>query len=161
MIRARAIMTENVITISEDSCVADAAKLMVSKHVNNLLVVKNGMPIAIVTENDLIRGSLSEESPAKAKIKGIMSKNFLAVSPQTSYSFIIKKLKEEKTKKFPVVEQNKVVGVITETDIVDATRDFTRFHRIMQEIILTVFGLVTAFFLFFFSPLGQSIFGRL
>ena len=160
MIRARAIMTENVITISEDSCVTDAAKLMVSKHVNNLLVVKNGMPIAIVTENDLIRGSLSE-NPAKAKVKGIMGKNFLAVSPQTSYLFIIKKLKEEKTKKFPVVDKNKVVGVITETDIVDATRDFTRFHRIMQEIILTVFGLVTAFFLFFFSPLGQSIFRRL
>ncbi len=152
MVKAKAIMTENVITISEDSSVADAAKLMVSKHVKNLLVMKNGMPIAIVTENDLIRGSLSG-SPAKAKIKGIMSKNFLPVSPQTSYSFIIKK--------FPVVGNDKLVGIITETDIVDATRDFTRFHRIMQEVILTVFGLVTAFFLFFFSPLGQSVFSGL
>ncbi|MDP3765150.1 MAG: CBS domain-containing protein [Nanoarchaeota archaeon] len=157
MVKAKAIMTENVITISEDSSVADAAQLMVGKHVKNLLVMKNGMPIAIVTENDLIRGSLSG-SQAKAKIKGIMSKNFLPVSPQTSYSFIIKKLKEEKIKKFPVVDNDKLVGIITETDIVDATRDFTRFHRIMQEIILTVFGLVTAFFLFFFSPLGQSMF---
>ena len=159
MVKAKAIMTENVITISDGSSVADAAKLMLSKHVKNLLVVKNGMPIAIVAENDLIRGSLSE-NPVKAKIKSIMSKNFLPISPQTSYQFIIKKLKDGKIKKFPVVDNNRLVGIITETDIVDATRDFTRFHRIMQEIILTVFGLVTAFFLFFFSPLGQSIFGR-
>ena len=61
-------------------------------------------------------------------------------------------------KRFPVIENEKVLGIITETDIVDATRDFTRFHQIMQEAILAVFGLVTAFFLFFFSPLGQSIF---
>jgi len=87
-----------------------------------------------------------------------MSRQFLVINPNTNYSFLIKKLKEEKIKKFPVVENDKLIGIVTETDVVDATRDFTRFHRIMQDIILTVFGLVTAFFLFFFSPIGQSLF---
>ncbi len=158
MIKAKTIMTENVITINENSTITEAAELMVSKHVTSLLVTKNSIPIAIVTENNLIKGAL-KKIPNKVKIKDIMSKDFLIITPDTNYSYIIKKLKEEKIKRFPVEENGKLVGIITETDIVDVTRDFTRFHQIMQEVILTVFGLVTAFFLFFFSPIGQSIFG--
>ncbi|MCH8067015.1 MAG: CBS domain-containing protein [Nanoarchaeota archaeon] len=157
MIKAKTIMTENVITINESATITEAAKLMVNKHVKSLLVTKNNKPIAIVTENSLIKGALNK-SPNKVKIKDVMSKEFLIVNTNTSYSYIIKKLREEKIKRFPVVENDKLIGIITETDIVDATRDFTRFHQIMQEIILVVFGLVTAFFLFFFSPLGQSVF---
>ena len=157
MIKAKTIMTENVITINESATITEAAKLMVNKHVKSLLVAKNNKPIAIVTENSLIRGALNK-SPNKVKIKDVMSKEFLIVNTNTSYSYIIKKLREEKIKRFPVVENDKLIGIITETDVVDATRDFTKFHQIMQETILIVFGLVTAFFLFFFSPLGQSVF---
>ena len=157
MIKAKTIMTENVITINESATITEAAKLMVNKHVKSLLVTKNNKPIAIVTENSLIKGALNK-SPNKVKIKDVMSKEFLIVNTNTSYSYIIKKLRQEKIYRFPVVENDKLIGIITETDIVDATRDFTRFHQIMQEIILVVFGLVTAFFLFFFSPLGQSVF---
>ena len=157
MIKARAIMTENVITVRQDATIDEAAKIMLNKHVKSLVVAKDLKPIAIVTQRELIKGSLNK-NPCKVKIKSIMNKNFLAVNPDTNYSFIVKKLKEGGISRFPVVEHDKLVGIITETDIIDATRDFTRFHQIMQEIILAVFGLVTAFVLFFFSPLGQSIF---
>ena len=157
MVKARSIMTENVITANEDATIAEAASLMMHKHVKSLIVTKDSKPIAIVTQKDLIKGSLNK-NPGKVRIKGIMNKNFLAVNPDTNYLFIAKKLKEGGISRFPVVEHDKLVGIITETDIIDATRDFTRFHQIMQEAILAVFGLVTAFFLFFFSPLGQSIF---
>ena len=158
MIKAKIIMTENVITINENASMLEAAKLMVSKHVDSLLVTKNNMPTAIIVKNDLIKG-LINKNPSRIKVKDIMSKNFFITNPKTSYPYLLKKLRKEHIKRFPVVENNKLVGIITETDIVDATRDFTRFHQIMQEVILAVFGLVTAFFLFFFSPLGQSILG--
>ncbi|MEK6948650.1 MAG: CBS domain-containing protein [Nanoarchaeota archaeon] len=155
MISAKTVMTENVITIHENAPLEEAAKIMLDKHVKSLLVTEDNMPIAIVTERDIIKGSLKKNG--KTKVKSIMNKNFLMVSPEARYSFIVKKLREEGIKKFPVVENNKLIGIITETDILEVTRDFTRFHQIMQELILAVFGLVTAFFLFFFSPLGQSI----
>tara|TARA_Y100000310_G_scaffold98781_1_gene96558 strand:- start:412 stop:888 length:477 start_codon:yes stop_codon:yes gene_type:complete len=157
MVKARTIMTENVITTKEDATITVAAKLMVNKHVKNLLVTRNNRPIAIVTENDLIRETLNK-NPTKIRVKDVMNKKFLIIKPDTDYSHIVRKLKEEKIKKFPVVENDKLAGIITETDIVDATRDFTKFHQITQEIILALFGLVTAFFLFFFSPLGQAVF---
>ncbi|MAH33489.1 hypothetical protein CL615_03790 [archaeon] len=157
MIRAKTIMTENVATINENSTVADASKLIVSKHVSGLLVTKNSKPIAVVTENDLIKGALSK-NPGKVKVKNVMNKNFLTVNPGTNYRDITKESRKGKIKIFPVVENDKLAGIITETDIIDATRNFTRFHQIVQEIILAVFGLVTAFFLFFFSPLGSALF---
>ena len=155
MISAKAIMTENAVTIKEDATVAEAAKIIVAKHLTNLLVMKNKIPIAVVTIHDLMEGIINV-SP-KARVKDVMSENFFVVDPNANYFSLVKKLKEEKMKIFPVVEKDKLVGIITETDIIEATRDFTRFHQIMQEAILTVFGLVTAFFLFFFSPLRQSI----
>ena len=156
MLRARTIMTKNVITINENATIAAAANLMVNKYVGNLLVTKNNEPIAIVTENNLIKGTLKPRSK-NIKVKDVMTKEFLIVDLNTTYSYIVEKLRKEKIKRFAVVDNNKLVGIITETDIVDATRDFTRFHQIMQEVILMIFGLVTAFFLFFFSPLGQSL----
>ena len=156
MIKAKSIMTENVVTAEQDATIDEAAKLMLSKHVRCLVVTKDNMPVAIVTQKDIIKGSLNK-NPSKVKVKNIMNKKFMAIIPDTTYKYIVKKLREEKIDKFPVVENNKLVGIITETDIIDATRDFTRFHQVMQEVILAAFGLVTAFFLFFFSPLGQTI----
>ncbi|MFH0868349.1 MAG: CBS domain-containing protein [Candidatus Woesearchaeota archaeon] len=156
MIKAKTIMTENVVTVNENMSIPEAAKLIVNKGVSCLLVVKNDIPMAIVTENDLIKGSI-KKAPNKLRVKDIMNKNFLTISPSTGYPYILQKLRKEKIKRFPVIENNKLKGIITETDIVNATRDFTRFHQIMQEVILAIFGLVTALFLFFFSPLGQSI----
>lgn len=156
MIRAKTIMTENVITINENATIEEAMKLMVKKRVNSLLITKNNYPIAIVTENNLIKGTLNKK-PKKVKVKDIMNKNFLTININANYSYIVKKLRNEKIKRFPVVENNKLIGIITEMDIIATTRDFTRFHQIMQDVILATFGLVTAFFLFFFSPFGQSI----
>jgi len=154
MVKAKTIMSENVITINENATLEDAAKLITGKNVSSLLVIKNDKPIATVTTNDLVKGIIQSK---KVKVKDIMGKAFLTINPDTTYSHIAKKVKNEKIVRFPVVENNKIVGIITETDVVDATRNFTRFHQIMQEVILAVFGLVTAFFLIFFSPIGQSI----
>lgn len=154
MIKAKNIMTENVATIKESATIVEAAKSMVKKHVSTLLVTKDNMPVAIVTENDLVKGSINKNL---SRVKDVMSKNFHNVSPDRNYYYLVKKLREENIKRFPVVHNDSLIGIITETDIIDTTRDFTRFHQIMQEVILAVFGLVTAFFLFFFSPLGQSI----
>ncbi|MBI2650923.1 CBS domain-containing protein [Candidatus Woesearchaeota archaeon] len=133
-----------------------AKALMVDKRVSILLVVKNNLPLSIVTEKSLIAGTLKKDL-SKVKVKDVINKDFLAIEPETNYSYIIKKLMEDKIKVFPVVENNNLVGIITESDVVNATRDFTRFHQIMQEAILIIFGLVTTFFLFYFSPLGQSL----
>ena len=156
MIKIRSIMTKDVVTITKSSSIMEAAKLMASKAVSSLVVAEKGKAIAIVSENDILNGIVSK----KRSVSDIMSQKFMIVSPSTKFSEISKTVREKKIKRFPVVENEKLIGMITETDLIQATRDFTRFHQIVQEVILAIFGLATAFFLFYFSPLGVSIFGR-
>lgn len=155
MIKIRSIMTKNVIIIPKGSSIMEAAKLMLSKSVSSLVVVEKNKPTAIVSENDIIQGIISK----KTKIDDVMSKEFLVISPAARFSQVSNYLKEKKYRRFPVVENNELIGLVTETDIIQATRDFTRFHQIVQEVILALFGLATSFFLFYFSPIGASIFG--
>ena len=155
MIKVRSIMTKEVIVIQPDARITDAANLITSKSVSSLVVVEKGKPIAIISENDVINGILSK----KTKVKDVMSKNFMLISPMTKFSEISGHLRDGKSRRFPVVENDRLIGLITETDIIEATRDFTRLHQIVQEVILAVFGLATAFFLFYFSPIGASVFG--
>ena len=154
MIKVQNMMTENVITISKDSSIIEAANLITSKSVSGLVVVENDKPIGVISESDIIKGVINK----KVKVKDVMDKDFIAISPTTKFFEVSKYLREKKIKRFPVVENEKLIGLITETDIVEATRDFTRFHQIVQEVILAIFGLATAFFLFYFSPIGKSIF---
>ena len=155
MIKAKNIMTMEIITINPDSSVLEAARLATSKSVSSLVVVEKNNPVAVVTERDIIQGFLSR----KKKVKDIMSQNFIAISPKTTFYEISRNLRENKITRFPVVENGGLVGLITETDILGATRDFTRMHQVMQDIILTIFGIATAFFLFYFSPLRSMFFG--
>ncbi|MBI2652859.1 CBS domain-containing protein [Candidatus Woesearchaeota archaeon] len=154
MMKIRNIMTKDVVTIDKNSGIMEAATQMISKSVSSLVVFDKNKPIAIISEKDIIKGIICK----KTRVKDLMSKEFMIISPHTKFSEISKSLREKKIQRFPVVENEKLIGLITETDIIQATRDFTRFHQIVQEIILAIFGLATAFFLFYFSPLGASIF---
>lgn len=155
MIKASNMMTKEVITVTPNSSIREAAGLVTSKSVSCLVVVDKENPIAVVSERDIINGVLAK----KTKVGEVMDKKFPMVNPETPFYEVNKMLREDGIKRFPVVDNGKVVGIITETDIIEATRDFTRFHQIMQDTILAVFGVATAFFLFYFSPLRAAVFG--
>ena len=154
MIKVRSFMTNDVITISKDSSIKSAAMLMSSKSVSGLVVIEKSNPIGIVSLNDIIKGITLK----KTKVGDVMTKDFIIISPMQSLYRITRLLNRTKIKIFPVVEYDKLIGLITETDIIEATRDLTKFHQIILEVILAIFGLATAFFLFYFSPLRASIF---
>ena len=155
MVKIKNIMTRDVITVSGESSIKDAANLMASKSVSGLVVVDKNKTIGVISENDIINGVVSK----KKNIRDVISREFITISPSARFNEVVRHLKEKKIKKFPVVENGKLIGLITETDIIEATRDFTRIHQIVQEVILAIFGLATAFFLFYLSPLRASIFG--
>lgn len=157
MVKVRSIMSRNVITVDEDANISDAAKLMAKKDVSCLVITKEKKPVAIINENDLVKAALLVRNN-KLKVKNLMHRNYKIISPKTKFHEVEKFFNKDKIKRFLVIKDGLLVGIITDTDIINATRDFTRFHHIMQEVILAVFGLATFFFLLFFSPLGQSIF---
>ena len=153
MIKVRRIMTKEVLVIDKESSIYDAAKIVESKYVSGLVVIERGAPIAVVDENDILSAVIS----GKKKVKDVMDKNFLIISPNAKFSEIMRFLREKEIRRFPVVENDRLIGLVTDSDIVESIRDFTRFDQIVQEIILVIFGSATLFFLLYFSPIGTSL----
>jgi CBS domain-containing protein len=158
MIRVESIMSKNVVTISEKANISDAAKLMTKEGISCLVITKEERPVAIIDENDLVKVATSGKNMCKLKVKNLMHKNYKIIDPRTKFYKVEKFFHKDKIRRFLVVKNNELVGIITDTDIVNTIRDFTRFHQIIQEVILAIFGLATFFFLFYFSSFGQALF---
>jgi len=158
MVKVEGVMSKNVVTVAENTSVLDAAKLMIKKDISCQVVTKDNRPVAIVNENNLAKLAMPGKNLRKLKVKDVMHKEYGTITPKTKFYKVEHIFNNEHVKRFLVVEKGLLKGIITDTDLVNATKDFTKLHQIMQEVILVVFGLATFFFLFYFSSLGQALF---
>jgi acetoin utilization protein AcuB len=121
-------MSKNVVAINEDDSMQDAMKLMKQHTIRMLPVLKNGILVGVVTDRDLKRASASDATTldvhellyliSKIKVKNIMSKNPIAVSPDLTVEETAELLLNNKISGAPVVDdKGKVVGTITQTDL--------------------------------------------
>lgn len=118
MTHVRDIMVRNVITIDHNKTAKDVALLMAEKQVSSLVVIKDNNPIGLVTERDLVRKVLtSDRKSADVPLSEIMSLKFRWVEPMTPIEDAIQKMVNNNIRRLLVLENNKLVGIITETDL--------------------------------------------
>jgi acetoin utilization protein AcuB len=120
-------MTPNPVTITSKTTVPEAHKLMSERHIRRLPVVDNGKLKGIVTIGDLREAEPSDATTltvyelnylvAMLTIDKIMTRDVVTVTPDTSIRKAAKLMLEYKIGGLPVVENERVVGIITETDI--------------------------------------------
>jgi CBS domain-containing protein len=114
----RDIMTKKVITIDECSTALDAAKLMAEKGISSLIVLNEGNPVGIVTERDFVKKiCIKEVQISKVKIKDIMSKLRTFADPETPIEIAVQRMVNHKIRRLPILENGKLVGIITVTDL--------------------------------------------
>ncbi len=114
---ARDIMTRKVATIHPGASVQEAAQLLDQKRISGAPVVDaDDKIIGIITEADII----SKVDREGLRVADIMSHNVIAVSEETPVSEIAALLTERKIKRVPVVENEKLVGIVSRADIVHA-----------------------------------------
>ncbi|MFN3284110.1 MAG: CBS domain-containing protein [Pseudothermotoga sp.] len=121
------VMTQEVITVSPDSTFSEAMDLIRKKGIRRLPVVKDGKVVGIVTEKDLLSASPSQATTLdvweltsllnKLKIKQIMRKEVIHVHPNTPIEDAAKIMADKKIGSLVVLEEEKLVGIITESDI--------------------------------------------
>ena len=120
----RDIMEKNVVTIDEDSSVLDAAQLLKEKEISFLVITKNNKPIGVVTESDFVRKLVANDKVAtKTSLSEIMSYKFRSVEPSTDIEDAVQKMLNNKIRRLLVIDQEKLVGVITETDLTSFLRN--------------------------------------
>ncbi len=121
------IMTKQVITIDANASVFDACNIYKDKKVGSLVVTKGKTCVGIVTERDLIERTIClHRNAKKTKILEIMSKDIKVVNALDTVENALEILIEYKIKKLPVVSAEKVIGIITITDIAKARPDLSK-----------------------------------
>jgi len=112
------IMRQNVATITPESSMAEAARIMGERHIGSLIVTKYETPVGIVTERDLLSKVLAQgKDPAKEKVEEVMSYPLITIGPTA-------KIKEaaqimiQKKGRLAVFDVVKLVGIVTASDLI-------------------------------------------
>ncbi len=117
---ARDVMEKNVVTIAGSSTVLEAIKKMVSSNVWSLIVERNGLPVGLVTDRDVLRRYIGKDkSPDRTRVEDIMSAPIISVSPDDHVGKIMQTLAEKNIRRVFVVEEGKIIGRITQTKMFD------------------------------------------
>ena len=120
----RDIMEKTVVTIDEDSSALDAAKLLKEKEISFLVITKNNKPIGVVTESDFVRKLAANDKVATKKpLSEIMSYKFRYVESSKDIEDAVQKMLNNKIRRLLVIDQEKLVGVVTETDLTSFLRN--------------------------------------
>ncbi|MEW6572282.1 MAG: CBS domain-containing protein [Bacillota bacterium] len=126
----RDCMTANPITISRDTPIFQALEIVQNRKIRHLPITRDGRLIGLVTERGLLKVSPSPASTlsvyelnyilAKVTVAEAMIKNPITVSPDLPIEEAALLMRDHKVGCLPVVERDRLVGIITQTDMVEA-----------------------------------------
>ena len=135
MAKVRDIMQKNVITIESVKKAQDAAIILKEKDISFLVVVKEGKPIGIVSERDIVRKIVADNNDAQTtQLEIIMSKNFKWVEPNASIESAVQKMLNNNIRRLVVLENENLAGVITQTDLTEFLRSKILINATVENI---------------------------
>jgi len=124
MAQIRDIMQKNVITIEHNKTAHDAACLISEKDISFLVIMKDNVPIGVLTESDFVkRLSARDKKASEVIISEIMSNKFRWVNPETEIEDAIQKMLNNNIRRLLILDDDKLVGVLTQTDLTEFLRN--------------------------------------
>ncbi len=133
--RVSDIMSTAVVTCDVGASLYDAAERMLRERVGSVVVARDGDPVGIVTETDVLRvGVQTGRTFDEVPVRNAMSHPLETVGPSASVQTAVRTMKREGIKKLPVVERLSVIGIVTATDVLYAHREFAdEIRRVEQQ----------------------------
>ena len=142
MMKAKDVMTAEVVTVSPDYGVRQAAKLMLANGISGLPVIDNeGRLVGLISEGDLLRRSelgfgsfamieglsLTTDERARAytkatawRVADVMSRKVIVVAEDTPLSQVAALMQEHGVKRLPVIREAALVGIVSRGDLLRA-----------------------------------------
>ena len=119
----------HVWTISKDSTVLDSLKLMAEKQIGGLVVIEDDQVAGIFTERDYARKvGLIHGKPEEICIGEVMTKELITVDPKKSVKECMVIMTTNHIRHWPVMEEGKLVGMISVGDVVKDMIEELEFH---------------------------------
>ena len=119
MMKAKEIMTKDVVTIRGSQTIAEAVELMTEKGLRALVVEPRypGDPYGMVTETDIVyKVAAYGHDPKKMRVYEIMTKPCIVVNPDLGVEYVARLFGQARIRRAPVI-QNELLGIISVSDI--------------------------------------------
>ncbi len=127
------IMTEDVTTVCRRSSVVSAAKIMSDKNISCIVVSDNGDLSGIITETDLLKRAIADRNDfRKMKVEHIMTSPVRSVPCHLSVLEASTIMEAENIRRLVVLEEERLVGIITQTDIVRVLTSYGMWKNVSE-----------------------------
>ena len=117
-VRVKDVMDKNIVMVDANDTVNEVLKKMLQAGVWSVVVEKQGLPVGVITERDIIRRCVAKGlNMEKVKAEEIMSSPLLTISPDATLGEAMKEMTEKHVRRLYVVEGGKIIGRITQTGL--------------------------------------------
>ena len=156
MINAAEIMTTAVVSVTADTPIVEAARLMLDSRISGLPVIAGGTLVGIVTEGDLLRRTESGTSSRRAGVLDfllapipfaqeharshplcvgeVMTKNVVSVNSDAPLEQVVSLMEQHGIKRVPVLEKGQLVGIVSRANLVGALANALRVSAVADRI---------------------------
>ena len=113
-----------VFTIGPDQSLKEAVALLAEHNIGTLIVVdKPGQPIGIISERDIVREAAQSETASGLPVSQGMTSDVILASPEDDLDTVAQTMTAKKFRHLPVMDNDRLVGVISIGDVIKAQRD--------------------------------------
>jgi CBS domain-containing protein len=113
----RDVMTPNPRTVSPQDSIQNAARIMRDEDTGVAPVVDNGKPVGVITDRDIVVRAVAEGGQLNRPIRDIVTNELVAATPDMSVSEATELMSTHQVRRLPVVENNRLVGIVSIGDI--------------------------------------------
>jgi CBS domain-containing protein len=132
--KIRDVMTPNPRTVSPNDTIQDAARLMQAEDTGAVPVVDDGHVLAVVTDRDIVVRVVAEGGSLSGRVGDIATKSVICATPEMSTSEASDLMSEYQIRRLPVVENDRLVGIVSIGDLAVKEGKDSRWGDTLQSI---------------------------
>ena len=126
-------MSRPVVTVGPKDAVWQALEVMISTRIGAVVVAEGERPVGILTESDVVRllvdRGMGIVELLSVPVENVMSKPVVTCSPDDDLVDALARMLERRVRRLPVVENDRLVGILTERDLMGAMLSLLRSAR--------------------------------
>ncbi|MCV0431171.1 CBS domain-containing protein [Nitrosopumilus sp.] len=117
------IMSNSIVSVDSSVTATNAAKMMEDTGVGSIVVLENNLPVGIVTDRDFAIKIAAHSYPIDTPVRRIMSSPLISIDPNSDLWVASDLMSTRNVRKLPVIDDDKVVGILTSSDLVKHIAD--------------------------------------
>ena len=112
------IMSNSVVSVDSSVTATNAVKMMEDVGAGAVIVLENNLPVGIVTDRDFAIKITAHSYPIDTPVRKIMSSPLISIDSNSDLSIASDLMSTRNVRKLPVIDDDKVVGILTSSDLV-------------------------------------------